>query len=729
MHSIGQSVTRSDSRARVTGEARFARDLSLPGMLHMKLVFAGRPHARIVSLDPRSALAEPGVVAVFTAADVPRNRYGIERADQQVFCDEVVRCIGDRVAAVVAETPEQAARAIGRLELELELEDLPAVFEPLAAMLPGAPLVHDGAPGNIAHRVRARRGDVERGFAQADVVVEHEYHTPTQEHAFLEPESALATFDDQGRLTVHAAGQNVHEDRRQIAEALCLPPEQVRVLYCPIGGAFGGREDISVQIVVALAAWRLRRPVKIEWTRQESIRGHPKRHAMILRHKWGATRSGRLVAARVEVIADAGAYYSSSVSVLDKFRYAAIGPYDIPNVAIDAVSVFTHNLPSGAFRGYGAPQAAFGAELQVNRLAEALGVDPISLRLRNCLRDGSVLPIQSVVPEGVSLPRLIEACARAAGAVETHSGWLMPQARSESGPRRRGFGLAVGMKNCGGSFGFPEGSAARVVLHGAATIDRAELHTAAADVGQGSHSVLSQIAAEALGIPFEWIELAAGDTALIGDAGFASASRLTLMAGNAVRQAARLALEQWRDEVRPAVGECRWEAPRTTAPDPDTGACVSNISFGYAAQMAEVEVDVETGQVFVRRVWAAHDPGRAVNPQQVRGQIEGAMIQAMGWTLVEDFVTDGGTVRSDRLSTYLIPTVADIPDSLDIILIEQADPVGPYGARGVGEIGIIPLAPAIVSAVHDAVGVWFDRIPLRAERVLATLKARRRQGG
>ena len=676
MITVGQSVVRRDAQAKVTGSATYARDLSLPRMWHMKLLFAARPHARLLAVDTSRALAQPGVHAIFTARDVPHNRYGLLIPDQPVFCDEVVRFVGDRVAAVVAETPEQAAAAAALVEVRYE--DLPVVADPAQALRPDAPCLHPEHPDNVLSTIRLRRGDTVAALAAADVVVERIYRTSAQEQAFLEPEAGLGYIDAQGRVTVQTAGQCAHDDQRQIAEALGLPLAQVRVIYGPIGGAFGGREDVSVQIVLALAALRLGHPVKIAWDRTESITGHVKRHPMTLHYKWGALSDGKIIAAEMDIVSDAGAYASTSSSVLENFLFCATGPYDIPHVRVDGRAVYTNNVPSGAMRGFGAPQATFASELQIAHLAEALGIDPLTLRLRNCLRDGTLLSTRSPVPGGVSLPELIEACARAAGATETEDGWCLPvldasmnisdgsslrgvqstsrqshapvrdcfvddsphralcrqPARNDSlaaisgsngaKPKRRGWGLAVSMKNAGFSFGFPEGSTARVVLYGDTEIDRAEVHTAAPEVGQGTHSALAQLAAERLGIPLECVTVTAADTADIGDSGPASASRLTFFAGNAVVAAADLALARWRDEDRPAAAEYRYEAPRTTAPDPETGACRNSVSFSYAAQAVEVEVDTETGEVRVARVIAAQDPGRAVNPQQVQAQIEGS---------------------------------------------------------------------------------------------------------
>ncbi len=472
----------------------------------------------------------------------------------------------------------------------------------MQALQPGAPCLHPEHPDNVLSTIRLRRGDTVAALAAADVVVERIYRTSAQEQAFLEPEAGLGYIDAQGRVTVHTAGQCAHDDQRQIAAALGLPLAQVRVIYGPIGGAFGGREDVSVQIVLALAAWRLGHPVKIAWDRTESITGHVKRHPMTLHYKWGARRDGKIIAAEMDIVSDAGAYASSSSSVLENFLFCATGPYDIPHVRVDGRAVYTNNLPSGAMRGFGAPQAAFASELQIAHLAEALGIDAVTLRLHNCLRDGALLSTRSPVPGGVSLPELIETCARAAGATETAEGWCLPvltdgnwtrpsavepeqgaerpsacirvdprpgrSGAESAAPKRRGWGLAVSMKNAGFSFGFPEGSTARVALYGDTEIARAEVHTAAPEVGQGAHSALAQLAAERLGIPLERVAVIASDTADIGDSGPASASRLTFFAGNAVVAAADLALARWRDEERPAVAEFRYEAPRTTAPDP-----------------------------------------------------------------------------------------------------------------------------------------------------------------
>jgi CO/xanthine dehydrogenase Mo-binding subunit len=742
---VGKSVSRVDARAKVTGEAAFPADFSMPGMLHAKLLFSGRPHARIISIDTSEAEALEGVVAVFTAADVPVNEYGLQTPDQPVLCGpgsekkdaDVVRFVGDQVALVVAETERLAAQ--GRDLVRVEYADLPVLSDPLQALDPDAPQLHPHREPNPIHpeltrdgnricHFQVRKGDMEAGWAAADVVVVGEYRTPTQEHAFLQPEAGLAYIDDENRVTVVTAGQWTWEDQQQIAHALGIPPEQVRVIYAAIGGAFGGREDTSVQVVLALASWKLRRPVRLVWTREESILGHCKRHPMLFRCKLGATRGGVLVAAEVEIVADGGAYCYTTNKVLGNAVVTCTGPYEIPNVKIDADGVYTNNIPGGAMRGFGAPQGLFAAEMQMSKLADALDVDPVGLRVSNLLREGSTISTGTPLPGGVSLAEVAEKCATAAGWSCGAHGWARIAMAKPDLTRhlRRGVGFAVGFKNVGFSFGYQDTCWVRIELTGDEGADEAETATVyigSSDAGHGSHTVISQMAAEALGLPLDSVQLVASDTASSpGSSGSASASRTTFMAGNAVKQAAARVLELWQSGERPAVVEHTYEAPPTTPLDPETGHANPNFAYGYVAQAVEVEVDTETGQLRILRVVCASDVGRAVNPQQVEGQVEGGIVQAVGWTTCENLLLDDGLVLTPHLSTYLIPTIADIPGVVESIVVEEPDPHGPWGARGMGEMPMIPLAPALAAAIHDATGVWFDAFPLTPERVLQGLK-------
>lgn len=734
MPAIGRSITRSDARGKVTGETLYPGDINLPDQLHMKILFSNKPHAILRNVDTRKAEAVEGVIAIFTARDVPVNEYGLIMPDQPVLCGPGsdkpfaahVRFVGDQIALVVAENEKIAEHA--RDLIEVEYEELPVLTDAVAAKNNNELLIHPENDSNTFCHYRIRKGDIESAFNKADVIIEQEYRTPAQEHAYLQPEAGLGYIDEEGRVTVVVAGQWTHEDQEQIAHALDLPLEQVRVIYPAIGGAFGGREDMSVQIVLALAAWRLnqrgiKRPVKIIWNREESIIGHHKRHPYVLRAKWGATKEGKVIAAEMEVIADGGAYAYTSTKVLGNATLMCTGPYEIDNVKVDGYAVYTNNIPGGAFRGFGGPQGAFAAETQMNKLAEELQIDPIELRMKNLLGEGSLLSVGTPLPEGVSISNVVAECARAAGWESQGEVWS--KRIKLSSPRKphlaEGTGVACAFKNVGFSFGFVDECWATIELFGKGEIEKAIVHHAGADVGQGTHTVMAQIAADALDIPIEKVEMVVSDTATSENSGSTSASRMTFVAGNSIRGAADIALSKWREEDRPAIGRYRYLPPSTTPYDPQTGFCDPNYSYGYVAQAVDVQVDMETGHIDVLNVISADDVGKAINPQQIVGQIEGAVVQALGYAVLENFIQEGGYVQTPHLSTYLIPTVLDIPHQVESIILEYPDPRGPYGARGMAEMPFLPFAPAIVAAIHDATGVWFDEFPLTPERVLRGL--------
>ena len=733
MRSIGQSATRIDAKGKVTGETAYPGDLNMDNQLYMKILFAGRPHAIVKAIDTSKAEALEGVLGVFTAKDVPVNEYGLTKKDQPVLCGpgakkpftNRVRFVGDQVAVVVAETEKLAALACSLIEVTFE--DLPVITDVEQARKPGAFLIHPEEESNAYYKYNIRKGDVEAAFSRADVIVEGLYHTPAQEHAFLAPEAGLAYFDEQDRITIAVAAQWAHEERAMIAHALDLPPEKIRVIHPAIGGAFGGREDISIQIALALALWRLdqrgiRRPIKIIWTREESIIGHHKRHPYLIRAKWGATKDGRVIAAQSEVLADAGAYNYTSNKVLGNATLMVSGPYAIDNVSVDAFAIYTNHIPGGAFRGFGGPQGAFAAEMQVNKLAEALQMDPVEIRMKNVIRDGMDGHTQTPLPGPVTMDRVVEKCAISSGWQQSNGQWLRAEeAQPQKAHLKRGVGFACGFKNVGFSYGFPERSWATVELHGKAEIERVVVHHAGSDVGQGAHTVFRQMAAEALNVSQEIVELMVADTAVTGDAGSSSASRMTFMAGNAIRGAAKLALQKWQDEERPAIAVFNYQPPATTPMAAGTGISYPNFAYGYVAETVELEVDTETGAIKVLRVVCADDVGQAINPQQIEGQIEGAVVQAGGYVLMENFIQQDGYVITDKLSTYLIPTILDVPETVESVILEYADQVGPFGVRGMAEMPYIPLAPAVLSALHDATGVWFSDFPLTPERVLRGL--------
>jgi CO/xanthine dehydrogenase Mo-binding subunit len=729
--SVGQNVKRFDALGKVTGETPYPGDIDIEGQLWMKIRFSDRAHACITAIDTAEAMRIPGVVAIITAKDVPVNEYGLVTKDQPVLCGigstidgaDIVRCYMDNVALVVAETEAIAAEAAKRINITYD--DLPTVFDPIEAMQPNAPQLLARYPSNQICHYRTRLGDVEAAWAEADVILEDEFSTNYQEHAFLQPEAGLGYIDEQGRVTVVVAGQWTHEDQDLIAHALDLPTDQVRVIYPAIGGAFGGREDMSVQIVLALATWKLKRPIKIQWSRVESILFHHKRHPIRIKAKWGARRDGKVIAIEATVIGDAGPYNYTSTKVLANSNLMVTGPYEIPNCHIDTYAIATNNIPTGAFRGFGAPQAAFAAEGMMNRLADALGMDHVEIRLRNSIQEGSILSVGTPLPKGVSMPKVIEACARESYWANTDGRWMRSKLQQPENPAlRRGIGFACGFKNVGYSFGFPEQSWATIELHGKNEIENVIVRHAGAEVGQGVHTVMVQMAAEAVGVPLELVRLIGHDTAETLTSGSASASRLTFMSGNAIRGAAQQALEHWRNEERPAKATYQYRPPKTTGYDPMTGKAEPNFAYGYVAEAVEVEVDIETGLVRVLRVVCADDVGRAVNPHLVQGQIEGAVVQALGYAVMEHLISREGRIMNPYLSTYLIPTVLDVPIEVKSVILEYSDPIGPWGARGMAEMPYIPFAPAISAAIHDATGVWMNDIPFIPDKVVAALRER-----
>jgi CO/xanthine dehydrogenase Mo-binding subunit len=721
---LGKSIPRTDARGKVLGRDLYPGDLARQNMLHLKVVFADRPHARILEIDPRKAAEVPGVAAVLTAEDVPVNEYGFVVPDQPVLCGDIVRFVGDQVAVVVAESEEIASQA--RDLIQVRYADLPAVFDARAAARPGAPVVHAACESNILEHMPIRKGDVAAGFARADVIVSGTYTLPMQEHAFMAPEAGLAYMDGD-QIVVETAGQWAHHDQRQIARALDIPERRVRVIYRAIGGAFGGREDVSVQIILALAALKTRRPVKVVWTRGESIRGHCKRHQMSIHARWGADARGKLLAAEAEIFADAGAYACTTTMVHRQTALTCTGAYEIPHVRVDSYAVYTNNIPGGALRGFGSPQGIFVAEMQIEKLAAALRMDPVEIRRLNLLRERGLLSVGTPLPQGIRLERMLERCAREAGWGQAK--WRPRPTRDNGGsgsPLRRGVGFAIGLKNVGFSFGYQDESTATVELHGGEEIERVLVRYAGAELGQGALTSLRQIAAQALGLPLRRVEMINADTELSPEASSASASRLTLMGGGAILGAAQQALRDWRGEGRPAVARYTYKAPETTPFEPETGHSLPNFSYSPIAQVVELLVDLETGQLTFDRVLTVVDVGRAINPQLIQGQVEGAVVQGIGYAAMENFITQQGQALTADLSTYLIPTVLDVPNTTQTVILEEPDPVGPWGARGLAEAPLVAIAPAVAAAIHDALGVWIDRLPILPEVVLKALGERTR---
>jgi xanthine dehydrogenase molybdenum-binding subunit len=753
LHVIGHSYPRPDAVAKVTGTARFADDYAFPGMLYGATLRAAYPHARILSIDTTRARALAGVHAVLTHSDVAgRNRHGLVVHDWPVLCDDKVRYLGDAVAIVAADTPEIAREALTRIEVAYQ--PLPTVASAEQAREPGAALVHeDREGGNLLEHIKVRHGDIEKGFAQADVIVENEYRTPAYDHMFMEPECSIgvpAGYDeDHQKLTVYVGSQIPYADRNQTAAALGLPEDQVRVIGTLIGGGFGGKEDIMGQIHAALLAQATGRPVKILYDRAESLLAHPKRHATVLRIKTGAKKDGRLVAVQAELVGDAGAYASLSTKVLKRATTHATGPYDIAHAKVDCYAMYTNNPPSGAFRGFGVTQSAFAVESNMDILAHELGMDPFELRRRNALRVGGTTATGQVLRESVGLLDCIDW-------VEEHVEALSHSASHETAGHRTAWGVAAAYKNTGFGGGAPDAAEAEVEIYPDGT---AQVRISSADLGQGLTTVLAQIAAEVFGLPFQQARVLLSDTDLTPDGGPTTGSRQTFVTGNAARRAAeglgqrmtQVAAEHWDippDTIRFEDGEVR--ATLTSAAGREYAApfgevvrwlidegretCLSylyhapdtkplgeggdmHFAFGFSVQAAQVAVDPASGEVQVLRVVAAADGGRALNPRAFLGQVEGGIVMGLGTALSEEYVLEGGVPRTRRWKDYRIPFIGDMPE-MHVHLAEHPTSAGPYGAKGMGELPSIPTAPAICNAIYNATGVRVCRLPVKSEELV-----------
>lgn len=738
---ISRPLPRPDAVNKVTGKGIYADDLYVDGMLYARALRSRHPHARLLRVDTSPAKALPGVVAVLTADDIPgRKDSGVHEIDWPVLCYDKVRYVGDAIALVVAETEERAAEALDLIEVEYE--PLPVVTGPKEAARPDAPLVHEGRPdGNFLAHFHLDSGDLAAGFAEADVIVEREYTTQTVEHAFIEPEAGLAVPEATGRITVYCGGQIPFGDRSQIAATLNMPEEQIRIVNCLIGGAFGGKEDVSVQVHVALAAWVTRRPVKMVFSRKESLMVHPKRHATIIRMKTGVKKDGTLVAHEVEIYGDGGAYASLSNHVMLRSTTHAAGPYEIPNVVVDTYAMYTNNVPSGAFRGFGVTQSGFAMESQMDVLAGELGISPLELRRKNILRYGKKTLAGQVMTESCGLSEALEAVV---AEMEKH-----PFVAVE-GDKRRAWGLACAYKNTGFGSGAYDAAGAEVEIF---PDGRASVRAGASEIGQGLVTVLAQIVSEEVGVPFDMVDVLVADTDLTLDGQATTASRQTYVTGNAARYASRevrALLSQTAAEIidappqslifadgrvsangrsvalREVVTAARREGrlPKVSyqyvAP-----LCEQyhHFAFGFGTQAALVEVDVGTGETKVLKVIAACDVGRVMNPLALQGQVEGSISMGLGMALQEKFTMKDGQVMTDSLHKCRLPTIDQTPEIITFF-IEDETKDGPYGAKGVGELASIPTAPAIINGIYHATGVRCYNLPAEKKWLQAALTKR-----
>jgi xanthine dehydrogenase D subunit len=738
---VGTSPQRPDGTLKVSGEFAYSSDLFVEGMLHGATLRSPHPRARILGIDITAALKLPGVEAVLTHEDVPGSKYyGLEHKDQPVLAIDQVRYQGEPVAIVAADHPEIARRAAALIVVEYEV--LKPVTDPRAAAFdPAEPLVHPG--GNIVRHQPMRVGSPDT--VTADVVVVGEYEVGMQDQAFLGPESGLAVPAEDGGIDLFIATQWLHADQGQVAPCLGLPTDKVRLTLAGTGGAFGGREDMSMQIHACMLALHTGKPVRIVYGREESFFGHVHRHPALMRYEHGATHEGKLVYLKAEIILDGGAYASTTSAVTGNAASLGAGPYEIPNIAIDAYGVFTNNPPCGAMRGFGAVQACFGYESQMDKLAAAVGVDPIEIRLRNAIKEGSVIATGQTIDMPAPLSELLEKARD----------FPMPPASDFSDVRNlpggtantshgegvvRGVGYGIGIKNICFSEGFDDYSTARVrlaIVNGSPSV---LVHTAAAEVGQGLVTLKAQIARTELGV--QDVVVAPADTR-VGSAGSSSASRQSYMTGGAVKTAceavrervfaltggAELAGGDVLDSEGAVIGsladllgeeeieETRVFRHRPTSPmDPETGQGSAHVQFAFCVHRAVVEVDVDLGLVKVVELAAVQDVGKILNPVSLAGQIHGGTAQGLGLALMEEIQMLDGKVRNPSFTDYLIPTILDMPPMV-LEILERPDPHAPYGLRGAGEPPTLSSTPAIVAAVRAATGKSLTRVPVRPEHI------------
>lgn len=747
---VGHPVIRPDAIEKVCGTARYTDDLSFEGMLHARVKRAGVPHAILKRLDVSEARALPGVVCVLTAEDIPGERnHGLVIYDWPIMIGvgERIRYVGDALAIVAAETREIASQALSLIRAEFE--PLPVVADPVQARQPQAPQLHES--GNLLKHIKVRKGDVEQGFTESEVILEHTFHTPMTDHAFIEPECSLARPLPDGRMEVYVGSQIPYADRLQVARALGWPPERVRIVGQMMGGGFGGKEDIAGQIHAALLAHATGRPVKLLFDRHESLLVHPKRHATQIKVRLGAKRDGRLVAVQTELYGDSGAYASLGEKVMTRATTHSTGPYDLPHARADCYAMYTNNPPAGAFRGFGVTQSAFAIESMMDMLAHELHLDPIHVRRLNALRVGSITNTGQLLRESVGL---VECLERLEEQLKSIAGERPFQPRSVPGAEhlRRAWGVAAAFKNTGLGGGAPDKAGAEVELFSDGTL---EVRTSSAELGQGLVTVLRMIVAEEFGVPPERVRVLVMDTDLTPDGGPTTASRQTFVTGNAALHAARTlreavvstlsekfdqppeqirfveglaqvnghsiplgnVVDMLRAEGREARARYEYWAP-ATQPLGEGGDM--HFAYSFAAQAAEVEVNLKTGEVRVLRVISALDVGRAINPLGLQGQMEGGVMMGLGNALTEEFIVEEGIVFTDRLARYRIPSIVQTPEIISII-VEHPTSEGPYGAKGIGEIVSIPTTPAITNAIYNATGVRVDRLPVDQEKILAAL--------
>ena len=737
---IGRGISRIGAADQARGRTLFSEDVPLDDPLVLRVFRSNKAHAEIINLDVKRAGQIPGVIGILTAADIPgKNLFGLINKDQPLLAHDKVRFEGEAIALVAAENDHAAQQAVDAVQVNYQ--ELPPVFDMERALDQDAPSIHKG--GNLLFRRTIRKGDAAEGLLRSHVVAQRCYHTPHLEHTYLEPDAGAGYVDEDGTLVIYASTQNPHYDHGEVCQILGLEERRVRIIQAATGGGFGSKLDLTAQGFIGLALFHFQRPVRLVYTREESFLSTSKRHPFIIRMESGAEKDGRLSALRVKMICDTGAYASYGLAVATRAAVHVTGPYEVENVEVECLCVYTNHPIAGAMRGFGVPQVAVAHESQIDILAEELGLDPLEMRRINALRPGSLTATGQELTESVGILKTLDA-------IEPY----YRQAKGEwkeNGPSshlKRGIGLGVMYYGIGNT-GVKNPSGARIRMN---PEGRVTLYTGAADIGQGSTTALAQIASEVLGIDPLEIELVVADTKWTTNAGATSASRQTYISGNAVEEAAlKLAdillseaeklLKTPKDFLslkdglvvdsrdigkRASLGELARQAdhsgtslscrgyfdPETTTLDPDTGQGNPYATYAFACHLAFLTVDTQTGKVSMSKIVAAHDVGKAINPQNVEGQIHGGVAMGIGFALMEEYVP--GTTIS--IGDYHIPTAVDMPEIISII-VEDPEPTGPFGAKGVGEPALIPTAPAVINAIADASGKRIYRLPANPERI------------
>jgi len=722
------------------GSRLFSEDIPLHSPLSLHLFRSAKAHARILRLDVERARTMTGVLGIFTAKDIPgKNRFGLINKDQPLLAHEKVRFVGEAIALVAAVDKEAAYKALE--SIEIAYEDLPAVFDAEESLRAQAPLLHP--KGNLLFKRTLRKGHAAEALSRCEVVIRKTYHTPCLEHSYLEPDAGAGFVDQDGTLVIYASTQNPHYDLKEVSEILSLEEERIRIIQAATGGGFGSKLDLTVQGYIGLALYHLRRPVRLVFSREEAFLATPKRHALKMEMETGATKDGRIHALRARILCDTGAYASYGVAVATRAAVHATGPYEIENIELESLCVYTNNPIAGAMRGFGVPQIAFAHESQVDLLAQELKLDPLEIRRINALRPNSKTGTGQALTASVGMIKTLQA-------IEPHYRKAKSQWKTETIPEPLRRGIGIGSMWYGiGNTGVQNPSSARVEMDAKGRIT---LFSGAADIGQGSSTVLTQIAAEVLGVEPSEISIVIADTKWTTNAGATSASRQTYISGNAVKDAAsRLAdvmlteavdvlktpkslllledgfvvdsrhsdrrvplsrlAKRAHDRGRPLTWQGYFD-PVTSPLDAETSQGIPYTTYAFATHLALVTVDTSTGEVRVNKIVAAHDVGKAIHPQNVEGQIQGGVGMGLGFALMEEFIPG----KTTSMGAYHIPTTLDMPEIIPLI-VEDREPTGPFGAKGVGEPALIPTAPAILNALADALGERIYRLPAHPERV------------